>query len=110
MPTGGYAIGDRYVDPAGRVYDLTGLLLGESSPLASAWWLTPGSLVGIDPGDPAPTVGAIPHATIVAVSTVDGRRSVLDQLPAVPYQATTGNGYLVYAADDGFHALQYAQT
>jgi hypothetical protein len=109
VPTGGYAIGDRYVDPAGRVYDLTGVLLGVRSPLANAWWLTPGSLVGIDTGDPAGTVGATPHATIVAVSTVDGRRTVLGQLLALPYQVTTGNGYLVYADGDGFHALQYAQ-
>ena len=109
VPTGGYAIGDRYVDPAGRVYDLTGALLGESSPLASAWWLTPGSLVGIDRGDPAQTVGATPHVGVVAVSTVDGRRNVLGQLPAVPSQVTTGNGYLVYADDHGLHALQYAR-
>jgi hypothetical protein len=40
---------------------------------------------------------------------VDGRRTVLGQLPAAPYQVTTANGYLLYATDDGFHALQYAQ-
>ena len=96
------------IRPAGST-DLTGALLGESSPLASAWWLTPGSLVGIDRGDPAQTAGATPHAAVVAVSTVDGRRTVLGQLPAVPSQVTTGNGYLVYADDHGFHALQYAQ-
>jgi hypothetical protein len=56
------------------------------------------------------SVGATPYATIVAVLTVDGRRTVLGRLPAVPYQATTGNGYLVYADGGGFHALQYAQT
>jgi outer membrane protein assembly factor BamB len=109
VPTGGYAIGDRYVDPAGRVYDLTGALLGESSPLATAWWLTPGSLVGIDRGDTARTAGATAPARVVAVSTVDGRRTVLGQLPAAPSQVTTRNGYLVYADDDGFHAWQYAQ-
>jgi hypothetical protein len=109
VPTGGYAIGDRYVDPAGRVYDLNGILLGGSSPLANAWWLTSGSLVGIDTGDDVGTVGGTSHATIVAVSTVDGRRTVLGQLPAMPYQVTTGNGYLVYADGDGFHALQYAK-
>jgi hypothetical protein len=109
VPTGGYAIGDRYVDPAGRVYDLTGALLGESSPLATAWWLTPGSLVGINQGDPAQTPGSTAPAALVAVSTVDGARTVLGQLPTVPFQATTGNGYLVYADDDGFHAWQYAQ-
>jgi hypothetical protein len=97
VPTGGYAIGDRYVDPAGRVYDLTGALLGESSPLASAWWLTPGSLVGID------------QTRLVSVSTVDGRRTVLGQLPAVPSQVVTANGCLVYADADGFHAVQYAK-
>jgi hypothetical protein len=109
VPTGGYAIGDRYVDPAGLVYDLNGVLLGARSPLANAWWLTPGSLIGIDTGDPAGTVGGTPHATIVAVSTVDGVRTILGQLPAMPYQVTTGNGYLVYADGWGFHALQYAK-
>jgi hypothetical protein len=97
VPTGGYAIGDRYVDPAGRVYDLTGARLGEGSPLASAWWLTPGSLVGTD------------QTRLLSVSTVDGRRTVLGQLPAVPSQMTTANGYLVYADADGFHAVQYAK-
>jgi hypothetical protein len=41
---------------------------------------------------------------------VDGQRTFLGQLPAVPSQMTTANGYLVYAADDGFHVLQYAQS
>jgi hypothetical protein len=110
VPTGGYAIGDRYVDPAGRVYDLTGALLGESSPLVSAWWLTSGSLIGIDRADKPALIGdANTHAAIVAVSTVDGYRTVLGQLPAVPYHMTTANGYLVYADQDGFHALRYAK-
>jgi hypothetical protein len=109
VPTGGYAIGDRYADPAGRVYDLTGALQGEGSPLAQAWWLTPGSLVGIDRENTAGTAGATQPAALVAVSTVDGSRTVLAKLPGVPFQATTGNGYLVYADDDGFHAWQYAE-
>jgi hypothetical protein len=50
-----------------------------------------------------------PTADVIAVSTLDGSRTVLGQLHSMPFQATTGNGYLGYADDNGFHAQQHAQ-
>jgi hypothetical protein len=105
--SGGILLGDRYLDPKGRVYDLSAALLGDPTPYDVVQWLSAGSVLTLSydvrAGLDSPQTG-----TVFGKSTMDGASLRLGQIPVDHGGVAMAGGYLVVPTPSGFHAWQFA--